>query len=819
MMRKRTIRLIFTVLMTVGLLAACGKSDTKPDATTQAASTEQPTQTKNSSAKNTTEQQKTTKDNTSRHQSEQEADTKQSGQNADAISGSLRSKLRLNENQNMPSTQNGVYWKTAGFDGLETASGDYWSDLFLWEDGTGYFRCSQATPSGGYYGIHDTTDCDWSLAADGTLTLFRSGTKTTLYTGSVSGNVLTLNYDGFGEESIKMGQAKMPPFGSHWTLLNLYGTWRMTGRTIAGSKHQTVSHYTEGGKTGYFSSEITLDRVIGAHFWLAYPLENKQVIVRNMAIGYRDANDTWHPVKEGPIWEGCINEAWHAELTGNGNPNVRFYVTYADGMLLLRMDDLKNPAASFTAEFEYVGDNYDIAEQAYQRNKTDDFVEVRYAEVAYSVILDYFRSTLQFDWTAENTADFITTCLENEAHITDETALNAMNSALYEPLQYSAGEFGYAIRDINEDGFPELFILVRDDYSERDTVIAIFTIHENKTVLVDAFWSRKRCTVDTDGTIYINGSSGWDNSSSESYQLNAGTGRLQLIRTFDESYEPQITTAEAGLFFTPFDAGSAALTPSSPTTPTTSAANDSRVNDSEQVYIFSSIVGYNGKAYSIYAAPEIPNFIGIKGSTKFTPLPDGIARHLESEGDGLYVYNFTIYQDRIYYLAAEPGSIATPGIVYRCNLNGTQNEAIDYVTSESTCMIFDGWLYSDGETEGGYIITTAKSLENLLVPYERGFPEEIDPGVIHDQGYLYYFSERTLYKKDLQSESTTIITTLTTGPTNLYGSGSVVAVVGDTVYYATNGDYSDNGSGGNTYLYGVSIHGGTGELLATWFTA
>ena len=825
MMRIRTIRLFFVVLivvMTTVLPAACGKSDTKQEATTQAVSTEQPTQTKKQSANEMTEPQKNTKENTAQRQSDQESDTKLSGQSAEAISGSLRSKLQGNEKQQTTQhAQNGVYWKTAGFDGLETESGELWSDLFLWEDGTGYFRYSQATPSGGYYGIHDVTDCDWTIASDGTLTLFRSGTKTVLYAGSVSGNVLTLNYDECASEPIKMGRAKMPPFGSHWTVLNLYGTWRMTGRTMAGNSHQTMSYYTQGGMTGYFSSELTLDRVIGAHFWLAYPLDEKQEIIRNLNIGHQNQDGTWLPIKEGPIWDGCVNEAWHVELSGNSDPAVRFYVAYANGQLFLRKDDLKNPSESFTAEFEYVGDNYDMAEQAYQHNKTSDFVDVRYAEVAYSVILDLLRSTLQFDWTPENTADFITACLENEAHITDETALNALNSALFEPLQYSAGEFGYAIRDINEDGFPELFILVRDDYSEGDTVIAIFTIHENKTVLVDAFWSRKRCTVDMDGTIYINGSSGWDNSSSESYQLNAGTGRLQLIRTFDESYEPQITAAEAGLFLTPFSGGSTQVTQTTPTSPATSpqAGNDNRVNDSEQVHIFSSIAGYDGKVYSIYAAPEIPNFIGIKGSTKFTPLPDGITRYLESEGEGLYVYNFTIYQNRIYYLAAEPGSIATPGIVYRCNMDGTQNEAVDYVTSASTCMIFDGWLYSDGETEGGYIITTAKKLDNLLVPYERDFPEEIDPGIVHHQGFLYYFSEGTLYKKDLQTESTTVITMLTTGSTNLYGSGSVIAVVGETVYYATNGDYSDNGSGGNTYLYGVSIHGGTGDLLATWFTA
>ena len=125
----------------------------------------------------------------------------------------------------------------------------------------------------------------------------------------------------------------------------------------------------------------------------------------------------------------------------------------------------------------------------------------------------------------------------------------------------------------------------------------------------------------------------------------------------------------------------------------------------EPVYIFNTIVAYNARAYSIYAAPEIPNFIGIKGSTAFSPLPDGIGKYLAAEDENRYVYNFTIYQDKIYYLAAEPGSDTTFGAVYRCNLDGNQNELLVYANNLSVCMISSGQLYYSAETDrGDYIV-------------------------------------------------------------------------------------------------------------------
>ena len=699
-------------------------------------------------------------------------------------------------------TQNalaGTYWKTAGFNGVETETGDFWSDLFLWEDGTGCFRFSQATPASHYYGMYDATGCDWAQEENGFFALFEPGTKTVLYSGFVAGDSLTILYDGYAKETIKMERAEMPLFGSQWAVPDLYGTWKMVSFSDVTNGYRAVPYYTVGDTDGYFASEMTLDPVGGVHFWLADPLSYRIGIERNMGMGYHD-DDTWHPYAKGPIWKGCVNEAWHVELTGNGDPTVRFYVTYADGKLLLRKEDPNDPnsfPSSFTAEFEQVGVPDDGGEGA-------DTVTKRYAEVAYAVILDQYRAAIGNSGDAEEMADQLVLRLEKDAQIEDEAALRELYTSVEEPLR-GKSNFGYAIRDINEDGIPELFILSENEYPGEYTINAFYTLRGGRATLVGAYWSRKRCQVGADGTVYIDGSSGADNSFSASYSLRSEAGELLLIEERPGlSDYPDVTAEEAGLVFNAL-VGKPASGPSKP--------GGTQANKAE-TYLFADIVGYDGKAYSIYASPEIPNFMGISGSEKFLPLPEVIGKSMESEG--MYVYTFTIYQDKIYYLAAEPGSDTTPGAIYRCNADGSQNELLAYANNFSVCMIADRWLYFSAETDGGSYTVSGFDLTAMSLAEFSDFPENIEQGVCTYDGFSYSFSGSTLYQKNLQTKAESEVTTIQASPMNTYGEGVVIAVVNDTVYYVTSGEYSDNG---NTYLFGVSIYGGDGEHLASWFTA
>ena len=82
---------------------------------------------------------------------------------------------------------------------------------------------------------------------------------------------------------------------------------------------------------------------------------------------------------------------------------------------------------------------------------------------------------------------------------------------------------GYAVKDANGDGVEELLLL-----SDEFTLIALFTQHDGKPVLLEDFWNRKRGYVNENGQIIICGSNGADVSSQEIYRLDATTGQLVL---------------------------------------------------------------------------------------------------------------------------------------------------------------------------------------------------------------------------------------------------------------------------------------------------
>ena len=99
---------------------------------------------------------------------------------------------------------------------------------------------------------------------------------------------------------------------------------------------------------------------------------------------------------------------------------------------------------------------------------------------------------------------------------------------------------GYSFHDLNNDGVPELFVIT-SDY----TITAVYSLVNDNPILVGAYWSRNRCVIDKSGTLYINGSSGADDSFGASYLFNGGE-ELQLIEMvgvedYDELTQQSLT--------------------------------------------------------------------------------------------------------------------------------------------------------------------------------------------------------------------------------------------------------------------------------------
>ena len=86
---------------------------------------------------------------------------------------------------------------------------------------------------------------------------------------------------------------------------------------------------------------------------------------------------------------------------------------------------------------------------------------------------------------------------------------------------------GYAFCDLNKNGNEELLLLL-DDY----TTLAIFSFANDKPVLLDNYWNRKKCTIDEDGSLQVYGSGGADTSSFSIFKISDNDKELVLLEEY-----------------------------------------------------------------------------------------------------------------------------------------------------------------------------------------------------------------------------------------------------------------------------------------------
>ena len=86
---------------------------------------------------------------------------------------------------------------------------------------------------------------------------------------------------------------------------------------------------------------------------------------------------------------------------------------------------------------------------------------------------------------------------------------------------------GYAFCDLNKNGNEELLLLL-DDY----TVLAIFSFADDKPILLDNYWNRKKCTIDEDCTLQVYGSNGADTSSFSIFKISDNDKELVLLEEY-----------------------------------------------------------------------------------------------------------------------------------------------------------------------------------------------------------------------------------------------------------------------------------------------
>lgn len=97
-------------------------------------------------------------------------------------------------------------------------------------------------------------------------------------------------------------------------------------------------------------------------------------------------------------------------------------------------------------------------------------------------------------------------------------------------VELGGAKLGYAIQDLNKDGIPELIILSEEDYPEGDYFVhALYSLKNDKPILLGAYWPRNSCEIDKTGTIYIEASSGAADNYSATYLVAPGSAKLQLV--------------------------------------------------------------------------------------------------------------------------------------------------------------------------------------------------------------------------------------------------------------------------------------------------
>ena len=136
---------------------------------------------------------------------------------------------------------------------------------------------------------------------------------------------------------------------------------------------------------------------------------------------------------------------------------------------------------------------------------------------------------------AENAIDNLISALRGMKILNSERKEYEITSSLAETR---AEDLGFASRDINGDGVPELFILSRDF-----TIYSIYTLIGGAPVLIGAYWSRNACSVDASGTLYICADNGASDNYNAKYTLAPAKADLSLAEMFGVESRDGVTGA------------------------------------------------------------------------------------------------------------------------------------------------------------------------------------------------------------------------------------------------------------------------------------
>jgi hypothetical protein len=108
-----------------------------------------------------------------------------------------------------------------------------------------------------------------------------------------------------------------------------------------------------------------------------------------------------------------------------------------------------------------------------------------------------------------------------------ECMLIETNIWSYRDFPKNREAFGYALKDLNENGNPELILLLKDY-----TVLAIFSTVDEMPKLLDAFWPKHRCAINNSGLLYTLSSGGATYWEYAKQQISQDNSQLIMIEQY-----------------------------------------------------------------------------------------------------------------------------------------------------------------------------------------------------------------------------------------------------------------------------------------------
>ncbi|MBQ6714348.1 MAG: hypothetical protein IJN15_02225 [Clostridia bacterium] len=155
----------------------------------------------------------------------------------------------------------------------------------------------------------------------------------------------------------------------------------------------------------------------------------------------------------------------------------------------------------------------------------ENLVDNAYDEIIsiYETIVGVWRS----DWGEEGYPNFTIAYESNSLPRPNGAEFFEWSSMVIEAKYPKNLDYGIIFDDINGDGIQELF-WVRKDY----TILAIFTICDDKPILLEVFWPKHKCSILDNGDLLITDSVGHDGIVYTIMELNKNSNKLTVLRTF-----------------------------------------------------------------------------------------------------------------------------------------------------------------------------------------------------------------------------------------------------------------------------------------------